>query len=74
MSGTRCELRFAFIVADTQHWTKEHNAACEDDLNWRGESVGADEWVISKLDNVMRVAALQFIKDNPDLFQGEWIT
>lgn len=62
--GTVIELRWAALIADSGRWADEHRQACH------ASAAGSyDDWVGWQLRQVMQEAGLQFMRDNPDLFQ-----
>lgn len=65
MSATIRELHFAITVADSSHWDRDHIDAAENDAIARGSY---DDWAIARLDEAMRKAGNQFIRENDDLF------
>jgi hypothetical protein len=63
MSAHRHELRFAVVVADSDHWTAEHVAAAQAD-----PGDGYSDWVAGHVEAQMRAAGNRFIAEHPDLF------
>ena len=65
MSGTSVSLRFGVVINDSDKWTPWHVAKAEAE-NSPGDY---DSWVADQLSEVMRTAALAFMRANPDLFR-----
>lgn len=65
MGRMQRELRFSIITDKYEHWSPEHLK------EWEEGDASPDDYVISKLEIVMREAGEQFIRENPDLFYGE---
>lgn len=61
MSRMLHRFQFAVTTHDPQYWTPEHLAEAE-------RAGDYDDWVLDKLDEVMREAGQRFIAANPDLF------
>lgn len=62
------ELRWSVTVDDSERWTAEHLAACEED-----DPGSYDDWALEGLREAMEAAGNDYIKANPDLFRGELI-
>lgn len=71
MSNTQRTLTFGVVVTDYKHWTHEHRL---DRLDADEDGGGSyDDWAISGLEIVMLEAGNAYIREHPDLFQGELI-
>jgi hypothetical protein len=61
-------MHWTVVVADEDHWTPEHRAACT-----AGPGDSYDEWVTDQLRDAMSAAGERWIADHPDLFRGSLI-
>lgn len=63
MSRTAIRLEFSVVIEDIEHWSPENLARCAED--------NSTDWASAGLYDAMVKAGEEYIKNHPDLFNGE---